>query len=88
MFEKRVTLPELALVAGTRAVLGVGLGLLLAGRMSDGQRRAVGWSLFLAGALSTIPLAVEVLGKREPLSEELQRGAVGNAKRANIAGQA
>lgn len=54
-------------MAGTRAVLGVGLRLLLAGSLTDDQRRAVGWSLFLVGALSTIPLAIEVLGRKEAL---------------------
>jgi hypothetical protein len=64
MRQARITLPELALVAGTRAALGAGLGLLLADRLSPDQRRAVGWTLFLVGALSTIPLAFEVLGHR------------------------
>jgi hypothetical protein len=64
MYETKITLPELGLVAGTRAVAGLGLGLLLAGRMNDSTRRAVGWSLLVAGALSTIPLAMDVLGKR------------------------
>jgi uncharacterized membrane protein YfcA len=81
MRETRVTLPELALIGGTRAVLGAGLGLLLADRLpDDGQRRAVGWTLFLVGALSTIPLAFEVLGNNrafasggwpEPAEDEL-----------------
>jgi hypothetical protein len=62
MRETHITLPELVLVAGTRAALGAGLGLLLAGRLSDDQRRAVGWTLFLVGALSTVPLAWEVFG--------------------------
>jgi hypothetical protein len=62
MRETRISLPELALVGGTRALLGAGLGLLLAGRLPEGQRRAIGWTLFLVGALSTIPLAFEVLG--------------------------
>jgi hypothetical protein len=62
MRETRITLPELALVAGTRAALGAGLGLLLADRLPRDQRRAVGWTLFLVGALSTIPLALEVFG--------------------------
>jgi hypothetical protein len=61
--EKRISLPELALVAGTRAALGVGLGLLLADRCTPGQRRAVGWSLFLVGLASTVPLALDILGK-------------------------
>ncbi len=58
-----VTLPELALIAGTRAALGAGLGLLLADRFSEDRRRAIGWTLVLIGALSTIPLAFEVLGR-------------------------
>jgi hypothetical protein len=64
MRETRITLPELALIAGTRAALGAGLGLLLADRFPEGQRKAVGWTLLLLGALSTIPLAFEVLGGR------------------------
>ena len=62
MRETRVTLPELALIGGTRAALGTGLGLLLADRLSAEQRRAVGWTLLLIGAITTIPLAIEVLG--------------------------
>jgi hypothetical protein len=62
MRETRITLPELVLIGGTRAALGAGLGLLLASRLSEDQRRAVGWTLFLVGALSTIPLAFEVIG--------------------------
>jgi hypothetical protein len=62
MRETRVSLPELALIAGTRVALGAGLGLLLSDRLPQGQRRAVGWTLTLIGALSTIPLALEVLG--------------------------
>jgi uncharacterized membrane protein YfcA len=63
MREAQVTLPELAMIAGTRAVLGAGLGLLLADRLPDAQRKAVGWTLLLIGVVITVPLAVEVLGK-------------------------
>jgi hypothetical protein len=62
MKETRVSLPELALIAGTRALLGAGIGLLLAGSLPEGQRKAVGWTLLLIGGLTTIPLAFEVLG--------------------------
>src|SRR5947207_2393953 len=66
MKERTITLPELMLVAATRAALGAGLGLLLADRLNEAERRAVGWTLFLVGALTTIPLAMEVLGRDSP----------------------
>jgi hypothetical protein len=62
MRETQVTLPELALIGGTRVALGAGLGLLLADRLPADQRRAVGWTLLLVGVVTTIPLAFEVLG--------------------------
>ena len=68
MRETRITLPELMLVAGTRAALGAGLGLLLADRLPPDQRRAVGWTLVAIGVLTTFPLAADVLGKSSPLS--------------------
>jgi hypothetical protein len=46
-------------------MLGAGAGLLLADRLNDDQRRAIGWTLLIIGAISTIPLAIEVLGKRQ-----------------------
>ncbi len=63
MRETRITLPQLALVAGTRTALGAGLGLLLADRFARDQRKAIGWTLLLIGALTSIPLAFEVLGR-------------------------
>jgi hypothetical protein len=63
MKEVQLTLPEIGLIAGTRGALGFGLGLLLGDRWPEEQRRAIGWSLLLVGAFSTIPLAAEVLGK-------------------------
>jgi hypothetical protein len=62
MKETRVSLPELILVAGTRVALGAGLGLLLSKRLSEDQRKGAGWALFGIGALTTIPLAFEILG--------------------------
>lgn len=54
---------EIVLIAGTRVALGAGIGLLLGGRMNEGARRAFGWTLLAIGALSTIPLAMNVLGR-------------------------
>jgi hypothetical protein len=62
----RLTLPEIALLAGTRAALGAGVGLLLGEKLKREQRQAVGWTLLAVGLLTTIPLALEVFGKREP----------------------
>jgi len=63
MNRAQLTLPELALIAGTRAMLGAGLGLLLADRLPADRRKAVGWTLLAAGVLTTVPLAFEVLGQ-------------------------
>jgi hypothetical protein len=65
MNEKMISLPELGMIAGTRAALGAGIGLLLADRLDPPQRRAVGWTLVAVGVLSTIPLAAEVLLRKE-----------------------
>ena len=64
MRETRITIPDLALIGATRAMMGLGIGLLIAGRLGRQRRRAVGATLLAIGALSTIPLAFEVLGKR------------------------
>ena len=64
MKETRLTIPELFLIAGTRAAAGAGLGLLIADRLSKEQRKAAGWSLFLLGVLTTIPLGLIVLNKK------------------------
>jgi hypothetical protein len=64
MKETRLTIPEVSLIAGTRAALGGGLALLLADRLSREQRKATGWALLLVGAVTTIPLAMLVFGRR------------------------
>lgn len=75
MKESRLTLPELSLIAGTRAVLGGGLALLFADRLSERQRKAAGWALFLAGVITTVPLMRLVLDKRgEPFSGAPESG--------------
>jgi hypothetical protein len=65
MATRTITLPQLGLVAGTRLALGVGLGLLMAERLNVDARRGAGCALVAVGALSTIPLVIEVLGRPE-----------------------
>ncbi|HEY6837949.1 MAG TPA: hypothetical protein VI389_04320 [Geobacteraceae bacterium] len=64
MKETRLTLPELALIAGTRAALGGGVALLLGERLTKEQRKTVGWTLFLVGAVTTVPLGMLALSRR------------------------
>ncbi len=65
MKETRLTFPELALIAGTRVMLGGGLALLLADRLTRKRRKTIGAALFLAGALTTIPLGLLALSRRQ-----------------------
>ena len=65
MKKAELTLPEIGVIAGTRGMLGAGLGLLLADKLNDDQRRAIGWTLVLIGAISTVPLAINVLSKSD-----------------------
>ena len=69
MMESKLTLAEIALIAGTRMVLGAGIGLLLSTRMNNDQRKAAGVSLALVGGLTTIPLIVEVLSHKTERDE-------------------
>jgi hypothetical protein len=62
---KSVTVPELALIAATRGVIGFGVGLLLADKFKRERRKALGWSLLLSGLASTIPIAMHVFGKKQ-----------------------
>jgi hypothetical protein len=64
MKKTELTLPQVALIAGTRGMLGAGAALLLADKLNEDQRKAIGWTLLIVGAVSTIPLAIEVWSKR------------------------
>ena len=63
MKERSLTIPEIALIGGTRAALGAGLGLLLSVRLNDDQRKGAGWALLAIGALTTIPIVISILSK-------------------------
>ena len=63
MKERKLTLPEIGLIAGTRVALGVGIGLLISDRLHRDQRKAAGWALFGVGLVTTIPIMAGILGK-------------------------
>ncbi len=69
MIATELRLPELGLVAGTRGMLGAGIGLLLASKLNDQQRKAIGWTLVAIGALTTIPLAMIVFSRRRRVQD-------------------
>ena len=65
MKERKLTTPQLMLVAATRALLGVGIGLLAAGYVNETQRLSIGWTLTIVGAVLTIPLLWEIFGQSQ-----------------------
>jgi multisubunit Na+/H+ antiporter MnhG subunit len=58
-----LTVPELALIAGTRAALGAGVAMLVSDRLNPEQRRAIGWTLLAVGVISTAPIAAEIIAR-------------------------
>jgi len=64
MMERRLSIPDLILIAGTRVALGIGIGFLLSEKFNKDQRKAAGWALVGVGAATTIPLAILVARKR------------------------
>ena len=64
MMATELRLPELGMVVGTRGILGAGIGLLLADKLSDQLRKGIGWTLVAIAALTTIPLAIIVFSRR------------------------
>ena len=56
------------LVAGTRALLGAGLALLVADHLDAGQRRAIGFALTAIGVITTVPLVLQVRGHMREVS--------------------
>ena len=65
MKQHEVTVPQIGLIAGTRAMLGAGIALLLSEKLSCEQRRAIRWTLVAVGALTTISLALQLLSNNK-----------------------
>jgi hypothetical protein len=57
--------PLFGFIVATRAALGIGVGLLLADRLSRKQRRTLAMSLIGIGAATTIPAIRGLLASRE-----------------------
>jgi hypothetical protein len=65
MSSKTISLkvPELGFIAGTRFALGMGFGLLIAGKMDRNKRERTGWTLVTAGVISTVVIAKRIIGR-------------------------
>ena len=77
-----LSIPEIGIIAGTRAAIGAGIALLLADRFKNSdQRRAVGWTLVAVGAITTIPIAIQLI--RSLNSDDPNCGAVTGGRLAH-----
>jgi hypothetical protein len=75
MHERQFSPLEFAIFAGTRVALGIGIGLLLSGRLSRDQRKAAGVALLAVGGGSTVPFVVNAIVKRARHQAEWQHAA-------------
>ena len=75
MTERKLTIAEIILIAGTRVALGAGVGLLLSTRLNNDQRKAAGLALALFGAFTTVPLALGVIHCRTESGTEIRKVA-------------
>ena len=66
MRDPDLSFPELLFIVGTRAALAAGVALLFSDRLSRSVRHALGCALVAVGAVTTIPAAMAVLGRRSP----------------------
>jgi len=61
-----LNVPTFGFVVATRAMIGLGVGLLMSDRLTADGRRVVGATLLAIGAVSTVPALFAVLhGRRE-----------------------
>jgi hypothetical protein len=73
MQRRSLSIPEIAIIAGTRGALGVGLGLLLGDRMGAERRKGVGWALLAVGVISTIPIAMQLFMREQRSGNSRER---------------
>jgi hypothetical protein len=64
MEDRTISFGEVGLIAGTRALGGVGLGLLIANKIGEDRRKAIGMALLGLGILTTVPLLYDVISKK------------------------
>ena len=58
-------------MVGTRVALGVGIGLVLSNRLNKDQRKAAGLALLAVGIMTTVPIIINIIGKRRDAQKSL-----------------
>jgi len=69
MQKHEVSKVQLFLIAGTRVILGIGVGLLIAGKLEGENRKLLGRVLLGAGIASTFPIARSVFHEARERTE-------------------
>ena len=72
MIERNITLPEMILWTGTRVALGVGIGMLISRGLGKDAMKAAGLALTVVGGLTTIPLAISIVGNKNITRPEIR----------------
>lgn len=70
--ERSISLSDLALWTGTRVALGVGIGFLISRGLTKDAMKAAGISLTVVGGLTTIPLAMAIVGKKNQSRSDIR----------------
>ena len=73
-----IKLPWVAFIAGTRAALGFGAGLLLSNKIPKNRRRKLGMSLVAIGAATTIP-AIKAIRAARRGDKSMTSSTIANA---------
>ena len=71
MREISLSVPEIGLMVGTRVALGVGIGLVLSNRLNKDERKAAGLALLAVGIMTTVPIIINIIGKRRDAEKPL-----------------
>jgi hypothetical protein len=53
-------LPTFGIIVATRVALGFGIGLLMADKLTNTQRRSIGMMLAIVGGVTTVPAAMAI----------------------------
>lgn len=60
-----VTLLQIGILSGTRAIAAAGLAFVLAEKIPRDQRRAIGWSLLGSGTVVFVGLLIDLLARNK-----------------------